>query len=69
MVFCTQRSASGNADIECRYVLAQLFGAYVACLVVYVQWKDLIVVCSFSFGFRFGEERTHPSQGRGNRPR
>jgi glycerol uptake facilitator-like aquaporin len=25
------------------YILAQVFGAYLACLVVYVQWKDLIV--------------------------
>ncbi|KAF8135054.1 aquaporin-like protein [Boletus edulis] len=25
------------------YILAQTFGAYVACLVVYVQWKDLLV--------------------------
>ncbi|KAI9566779.1 aquaporin-like protein [Boletus coccyginus] len=26
------------------YIFAQIFGAYLACLVVYVQWKDLIVV-------------------------
>jgi len=26
------------------YILAQIFGAYLACLIIYVQWKDLIVV-------------------------
>ncbi|KAF8554379.1 aquaporin-like protein [Imleria badia] len=26
------------------YILAQIFGAYLACLVIYVQWKDLILV-------------------------
>ncbi|KAG8213007.1 aquaporin-like protein [Butyriboletus roseoflavus] len=26
------------------YILAQIFGAYLACLIIYVQWNDLIVV-------------------------
>lgn len=26
-----------------RYILAQVIGAYVACLIVYLQWKDLLV--------------------------
>lgn len=26
-----------------RYILAQVAGAYVACLIVYMQWKDLVV--------------------------
>ncbi|KAI6034820.1 aquaporin-like protein [Pisolithus marmoratus] len=26
-----------------RYILAQVFGAYLACLIVYLQWKDLLV--------------------------
>ena len=33
--------------IECkpvRYIAAQIFGAYVACLLVYAQYKDLIKV-------------------------
>ena len=31
-------------DGPVRYIAAQIFGAYIACLLVYVQWKDLIVV-------------------------
>ena len=27
-----------------RYIFAQILGAYITCLIVYVQWKDLLVV-------------------------
>src|ERR1700748_3672034 len=27
-----------------RYIVAQIFGAYIACLLIYVQYKDLISV-------------------------
>ncbi|KIK83040.1 hypothetical protein PAXRUDRAFT_153320 [Paxillus rubicundulus Ve08.2h10] len=27
-----------------RYIFAQIFGGYLTCLIVYVQWKDLIVL-------------------------
>ena len=50
-VFCARRSASNNTNMKRRYILAQLFGAYLACLVVYVQWKDLITVRTFSIDF------------------
>jgi glycerol uptake facilitator-like aquaporin len=28
-----------------RYIIAQILGAYVACLLIYTQWHDLIVEC------------------------
>lgn len=30
--------------ILCRYIVAQILGAYIAALVVYAQWKEFIVV-------------------------
>ena len=31
-----------NADLLRRYILAQTLGAYMACIFVYYQWKELI---------------------------
>lgn len=57
-----------------RYIIAQILGAYVACLIIYLQWKHIIVVLcisplrsSLSFPPRFSlsfhhspSSRTHP---------
>lgn len=36
-----------------RYIIAQILGSYLTCLIVYVQWKDLLVVCTFVLSFFF----------------
>jgi glycerol uptake facilitator-like aquaporin len=33
-----------NHSWDGRYIIAQIFGAYIACLLIYVQYKDLISV-------------------------
>ena len=35
-----------NANACFRYIFAQILGAYLTCLIIYVQWKDLLVVRS-----------------------
>jgi hypothetical protein len=32
-----------RCDFDHRYILAQVVGAYVACMIIYMQYKDLIV--------------------------
>lgn len=32
------------ADVFLRYIIAQILAGYITCLIVYVQWKDLLLV-------------------------
>ncbi|OJA07799.1 hypothetical protein AZE42_03413 [Rhizopogon vesiculosus] len=31
-------------NAQARYIFAQILGAYITCMIVYVQWKDLLVI-------------------------
>ncbi|KAG6330924.1 hypothetical protein ID866_8164 [Astraeus odoratus] len=39
-----------------RYIAAQILGSYLTCLVVYVQWKDLLVALWFFFSIQAAED-------------